>query len=432
MPHVSSVRWRILALLTLAGFVMYIFKSNMSVAGKGLMTELGFSQFQLGAILAALNWGYAIFQFPGGLFGDRIGARRALTLMALAWGALTLLIGLVPGRALVPAAVTLASLVVLQFLLGLAQAPFYPVTSGGMTANWFPVAGWALPNGLESAGLTLGTAATGPLVAWIMERFGWRPAFLLTAPAAFVIAAWWWSYARDTPAEHRSVDSGELALIDAGRPPASERVSTAAERALWRRLLRDRNVLLLTASYSCNNYVFYFFLNWLFLYLVDSRGFKVLEGGFYSSAPWLTGALTAVLGGLLCDRWGRRHGMRRGCRLTAAGGMVAAAILLVGAALAQSSLAAVVLLSLCLGSQQFTDATYWAATISVSGRHASAACGVLNTGGNVVGGLVPLVVPLIVSTFGWGVALASGAVFALASALLWVWIRADEPLAEEA
>ena len=122
--------------------------------------------------------------------------------------------------------------------------------------------------------------------------------------------------------------------------------------------------------------------------------------------------------------------MRRGCRWTAAGGMVVAAVLLVCAALAQSPLAAVVLLSLCLGSQQFTDATYWAATISVSGRHASAACGVLNTGGNVVGGVVALVVPLIVRSFGWGVALATGSVFALASALLWVWIRADEPLRE--
>ena len=90
---------------------------------------------------------------------------------------------------------------------------------------------------------------------------------------------------------------------------------------------------------------------------------------------------------------------------------------------------AVVLPSLCLGLQQFTDSAYWAATISVSGRHASTACGLLNTGGNVVGGVVALVVPLIVKTLGWGPALATGSIFALIAAVLWIWIRADEPLA---
>jgi ACS family glucarate transporter-like MFS transporter len=430
MGKPTSVRWRILALLTLAGFVMYLLKTNMSIAGKGLMTGLGFSQIQLGMILAALNWGYAFFQFPGGLYGDRIGARRALALMALAWGALTVLIGLVPGRSVVPAGVALVGLVGLQFLLGAAQAPFYPVTSGGTTANWFPVAGWAFPNGLQNAGLTLGTAATGPLVAWIMERMGWRQAFLLTAPLAFGLAAWWWWYARDSPAEHRGVNADEVALIDAGRPPAPAHLSAAAERALWKRVLRDRNVLLLTASYFCDNYVFYVFANWLFLYLVDGRGFTVLEAGFYSSIPWIVGAATAVAGGLLCDRLSKRIGLRNGCRWTAAGAMAAAGVFVGAGAAVRGSVAAMALVSLALASQQFADAAYWAATISISGKHASAACGVLNTGGNAVGGVVALVVPFLVRSLGWSLALSSGAVFALASALLWVWIRVDEPLRE--
>ncbi|MGE5414730.1 MAG: MFS transporter [Syntrophomonadaceae bacterium] len=429
MKNATSVRWRILALLTLAGFVMYILKTNMSVAGKGLMTDLGFSRIQLGVILAALNWGYAIFQFPGGLVGDRIGARRALTLMALAWGALTLLIGLVPGRTLVPAGVTLSCLVGLQFLLGATQAPFYPVTSGGTTAAWFPVAGWALPNGLSNAGLTLGIAATGPLVAWIMERLGWRQAFVLTAPAAFAVAAWWWWYARDSPGEHAKVNAAELALIGHGRPEVDFR-RAAGTPALWRRLLRDRNVLLLTASYFCDCYVFYLFSNWLFLYLVDGRGIPVLRAGFYSSVPWLCAAGTAVAGGFLCDALSKRIGLRGGCRWTAAGAMLAAAAFVGAGAAVAGPLAAVVFVSLALASQQFADAAYWAATISISGRHASAACGVLNTGGNAVGGVVALVVPFLVQSFGWGVALGSGAAFALASALLWAGIRADEPLSE--
>lgn len=430
MPHATSVRWRILALLTLAGFVMYILKATMPVAGKGLMAELGLSPIQLGMIIGALNLGYAVFQFPGGLLGDRVGARRTLTLMALAWGALTFLIGLVPGPSLAPAGVALACLIGLQFLLGSTQAPFYPVTGGGTTSSWFPVAGWAFPTGLQNAGLTLGIAATSPLVAWIGERLGWRPAFFFTAPLALGLAALWWWYVRDTPAEHRSVNAEELALIDAGRPPAAPHRSAEAERALWKRLLRDRNVLLLTVSYFFSTCVFYFFSSWLFIYLVDGRGFKVLESGFYASVPWLTGTVTAVLGGLTCDRLSRRGGMRRGCRSTAVLALVSVAGLMAVASATPSALLAVALLSLALGGQQFSDAAYWAATISVAGKHASAACGVLNTGGNASGSVVAVSVPLVVSWLGWGAALAIGAAVALVSAVLWIWIRADEPMAE--
>ncbi|MCP4037382.1 MAG: MFS transporter, partial [bacterium] len=70
----------------------------------------------------------------------------------------------------------------LRFLMGVAQAPFFPVTAGGTVSHWFPFAGWALPNGLMSTGLTLGAAATAPIVAWLTQAFGWRFSFLLLAP----------------------------------------------------------------------------------------------------------------------------------------------------------------------------------------------------------------------------------------------------------
>lgn len=420
------MRWRILALLFCAGFIAYLLRTNMSIAGESMMTDLGLSQMQLGMVLAAFAWGYGLFQFPGGLFGDRIGARRSLTLMLVAWGILNILIALVPKGSSATPAMILGSLIGLRFLMGMAQAPLFPVTGGGTTCNWFPVGGWALPTGLQNAGLTLGSAATGPVVAWLMERVGWRQSFVLTAPPAFLAAAIWWWYARDFPASHPGVSPAELELIDAGRP--SQPATAAEDRDAWKTVLKNRDVLLLTASYFCNNYVFYFFFNWLFIYLVDSRGFKVLEGGAFAAAPWLTGTVTAILGGLACDVVTRRSGIRRGCRLPGAAGMVGAAVLIAAAASARSSIMALIFLSLCLGCQQFSDAAYWAATIAVSGRHASTACGLLNTGGNVVGGIVALLVPVIVKTLGWGAALASGSLFALLAAVLWIWIRPDKLL----
>lgn len=421
-PSRSHTRWYILALLFSASFVAYLLRTNMSVAGERMMGDLGLSRIQLGAVLAAFAWGYAIFQFPGGVFGDTIGGRRALTIMAILWGLITLMTAMVPGQHLASPTVILICLAGLRFLMGAVQAPLYPVTSGGTTALWFPVSGWAFPNGLTNAGLTLGSAATGPLIAWLVGTVGWRQSFVVTAPLAFLLAAVWWWYARDRPADHPHVSQAELDLIDTGRPLATK---GGAEPGVWKRVLLNRQILLLTASYFCSNYVFYFFFNWLYIYLVEHRGFKALEGGFYSAAPWVVGAVGALAGGWWCDRMWRRSGPRLGTRLPGMLGLSLAAVLILLAAGARDPRLAVVFLSLCLASQQLTEGAFWAAAIAVSGRNASAGCGILNTGGNVVGGVGALAVPLTVQSLGWPAALASASIFAAVGAALWFWIRAD-------
>ena len=422
----TGVRWRILALIFAASFVAYLLRTNMSVAGERMMTDLGLTRIQLGAVLAAFAWGYAAGQFPAGVWGGRVGARRALAFAALGWGVLNLLVGLVPGRGSVSAAGIVVLLIALRGLMGLAQAPLYPVTGGAMTCDWFPVAGWALPNSLGNAGLTLGAAATGPLIAWLMTSFGWRQSFVLTAPLALLLAAAWWQYTRDTPAQHRGVGAEELGLIERDRPPSFREPPA---RGVVRRILRDPQILLLTASYFCSNYVFYFFFNWLFIYLIENRGFQALEGGYYAAIPWIAGAVGAVLGGAACDRLSRTLGKRRSHRLVAIAGLLAAGALLIGAGFAGSPAAAVVCLSLCLAFQQMTDAVYWSAGIALSGRHAAAATGVMNTGGNAVGGFVALLVPLTVRAAGWPAALATGAAFAALGAALWIGIRPDREFA---
>jgi ACS family glucarate transporter-like MFS transporter len=424
-PH-THVRWIILAVLFIASFVAYVLRTNMSVAGESMMADLGISTIQLGMVLAAFAWGYAMFQFAGGVFGDIVGPRRALTLIMIAWGVLTLLTGLVPGLTLASTTVILVTLIGLRFLMGAVQAPLYPVSSGGTIANWFPVTGWALPNGLTSTGLTLGAAATAPLIAWLMETFGWRQSFLLTAPLAFVIAGVWWWYGRDYPAEHSAVGEGELELINAHRPPPD----TVSGKGAWKLALRNRDILLLTLSYFCMNYVFYIFFNWFFIYLVDVREFDILEGGYLAAAPWMVGAVGATVGGLVCDRLSKRIGIRLGCRLPCVVSLLLVAGLLFAGATAANPYAAAFFLSLCFGCTQLTEGPFWAAAISVSGRHAAAATGVMNTGGNIAGGIGALLVPITAEAFGWVPALTTGSLFAILGAAVWFWIQADRPMAE--
>jgi len=418
----GRVRWNILAVLVAMAFVAYILRTNMSVAGNSMMSDLGLSRVELGMVLAAFAWGYALFQFPGGVFGDILGPRRALTWIAVGWGVVNLSIGLTPDPDLFGPRVVLASLIVWRFAMGVAQAPVFPVFAGAVR-NWFPVKGWAVPNALGSAGLTLGAAATGPLVAWMATVVGWRLSFILTAPLGFAIAGLWWWYGRDFPTEHRGVGPAEVELIRSGREP-----SVVEEPGAWKRVLRDRNVILLTLSYFCMNYVFYIFFNWFFIYLVQVRGFTSLEGGFLAAAPWLVGAVGATAGGYWSDALSRSRGIRLGCRVPALTGLALAAALLWGGAAADNAYLAVFLLALCFGGTQLTEGAYWSAVTSVAGRHTAAASGVMNTGGNAVGGFGAILVPLLAERFGWVAALSTGSLMAIAAAGLWLLIRPDESM----
>jgi ACS family glucarate transporter-like MFS transporter len=388
-----------------------------------MIADLGLSEMQLGTVLSAFALGYTIFQFPGGLFGDRVGPRLAVTWMALAWGLLTLLCGLVPGGA--GAASVVVGLVAIRFLVGMSQAPIFPVMTGGMVSNWFPVAGWGLPNGLSSAGLTLGGAATGPLVVWLTAELGWRGSFVATAPVACLLAGVWWWYTRDHPTQHPGVAQREVDLIEAGRPPPE---AAARQKGVWKAALRNREILLLTASYFCMNYVFYLFFNWFFYYLVEIRGIEAERAGSLSAAQWIIGAVGATLGGLLCDRMMRRFGARRGARVLPLVGLVGSALLLAAGAWTTEPMLAVALLAACFGLNQVTEASFWATAISVGGRHASAAAGVMNTGGNLVGFFGALLVPATASALGWPWAISSGALVALIGAALWPWIRGDREM----
>ena len=198
-------------------------------------------------------------------------------------------------------------------------------------------------------------------------------------------------------------------------------------------MLRNRQVQLITVGYFCANFVFYFFFNWLFIYLIESRGLPaargrlVRRGSLDGRAP--SGRCWAAGCAIGCGS-GSGRGAAAASRVPPGDGAS-------GALPARRRRRAApdawrwCSSSLCLGPQQFTDAIYWAATIAVAGRRASAACGVMNTGGNIVEGIVALMVPLIVDRLGWAAALAAGAAFAFIAAALWLVTAADRQVASE-
>lgn len=418
------VRWKILGIVSLLGFLSYVFRNNLSVVLPALRTELQLTDADLALVSSAFVWTYTMFQFPGAIWGQRLGSRRMLTLSAVVWAVITALMGLLPGTVLTSTGAILTGLVVLRLLMGAAQGPLVPVT-GFVIYTWFPVGRWAVPNAVSLMLFTLGFVAAGPGVASLVDRYGWEASFYLTAPLGLVAAALWWWYGRDNPAEHQGVQAQELVLIQAHR---TEQRDDALPRGLLNTLLKNRQMLLLFGSYFCMNYVWYFFFAWLYLYLAEVRGFTLLESGFLGALPMLAGAGGAWLGGEVCQRSCDRLGPRLGCRVPVMVGLAGAAVFLTAVVLTPDRYTAVAMLTLCYAFLTSTDCIYWQGTTFVAGRYTASAGGVLNTGGNLAGILGTPLTALLFAQFGWNAALGAGVVFALLGATLWLFIRVDEPL----
>ena len=420
----TTVRWRVLAWIVVASFVAYVLRFNLSVAGPAMMRDLGLSEAQLGMVLGAFAWCYGLFQAPGGVLGERFGPRRAMTWMFVAWFATTAMMAMVPRGWPVAASVTL--LIVLRSAQGIVQAPLFPVTAGSMFA-WLPTKRWALANSLSTAGLTVGAALAGPGITWLVLAVGWRQSFFIAAPLGLLLAAIWWRDYRDDPATHPGVNRAEAEQIRADHAAVAH--VTAIK---WTGLLADRDLLCVTLSYFCTNYVFYLFFNWFFYYLTEIRHVSATLGGYFTGAQWMVGAVAAVAGGVVCDRLSERFGPRIGCRATAIGGLVLSAPLLIAGTLTVDPLVSVALLSLSFGCVQFVDGTYWAATMRIAGPQSQSATGMLNTGGNIAGGIGAMLVPVIAGSLGWTTAVASGAIFSIVAAALWLGVRPDLALQSRA
>jgi ACS family glucarate transporter-like MFS transporter len=420
----TIVRWRIISILVLASFISYTFRSNFSTAAPAMMADLGLTEIQWGWTVAAFLTGYALFQIPGGFLGDRFGPRRIVAVIAVLWAALTAVTTLVPSAEFASIGVIMASLILVRFLAGVAHAPIYPCTNP-VVVNWFPVGGWALPNGLSSTGLNLGVAATTPIVAWSIVEFGWRISFLLLSPLGLLLAALWWWYARDTPEEHSAVNEEEINLIQTGR---EEQLSAESHAIGTLQLLKNRDVFWLTFSYFCNSYTFYVVASWFFYFLVEIRGFSMADAGWLTSGQWIAGAVGATAGGWYCDKLCRRIGLRWGCRLPLIIGANASALCLLGGIFLPDPSVAMVLLIACLFFNQAIDAPYWTISMAIGGKHSGAVGGAMNTGGNAVGIFNAVLVPWTALTFGWSFAISSAAILSIVAAAMILLVQPDRQI----
>ncbi len=417
-------RRSIMVLLGLFSLLGYVLRMNISIASQFMMPELGLDKIQMGEVFSAFMLGYALFQIPWGVLGDRLGPRRVLTIAALIWGITTLLTGLVPGRWTSAGIAALASLLILRFLLGVGEAAAFPVAARAV-ATWMPSTKRAFSYSIVIVGSCIGSAFTGPLISWLMVHIGWRGSFYISSVLAFTLAIAWSHISKVRSGGKDAFKNGEPGDGATARPDAPRETRGSGS---WWELLKDRNISLISLSYFLDSYILFIFVFWFYLYLVEQRGFSVLGGGLFTSLPFVAAIVFVPIAGHLCDLMAIRIGPRLGRRIVAMTGLTFSAIFLLIGVRVNNPYLAIGGLSLSAGFLFSTEGAFWSSSIDTAGENVGAAGGIMNTAGNLGGVVSTALVPVLVKKFGWDFAFGSAAALAIIGASLWLFIRVDQSM----
>jgi len=414
------IRYLLVLWLGVLSAVAYLDRTNVSIAGIEICKEFSIGKIQLGWIASAFLIGYAGFQIPAGLLARRVGPRRTLAWLGAWWGFFLALIALVP-RGIGDA---LAIFILLRFALGAGEATMYPAASQ-FVERWFPVRERGKANSIIFAGVGLGSVVSFPLVTAIILHHGWRASFGFSACAGAAAGLIWYVAARDTPEQHTSVGSAELALIVCER-----RMSHAAaneddpahygKRAIpWATIFRSKTIIALAVSYFTFGYVAWMFFAWIYIYMAQVRGLNLKTSAIYSMYPFIAMTVGCLLGGVVSDWIVARFGLRAGrCLLPGIALALTAVLLLLGSS-AHNSLTAAIVLACSVGALYLAQSSFWAVSADIAGEYTGIVSGMMNMGGQIGGACTASLTPWIAARFGWNVAFATAASLAVIGALAW-------------
>lgn len=411
MINPNNKTWPIVAMLCATATAGYICRVNVSTAGPLLMKEFGLSQIAMGRIFSAFLLGYAFMQVPAGALADRFGARRVLSIATWLWVIITIMQTLAGWGPFASAtANALIVFMVFRLLLGIAASPTYPGSASGVS-RWIIPKYQGRANGIVIASVGLGSALAPPLVSNIMVHWGWRPALIISALPALIIALLWMRITEPP------VVSAVPKQVTDKKNPASTHSGN----------IRSLSFYLLTISYTLQGYVGYIFVSWFYLYLVQERHFGLLTGAWMSSLPWILSIVSIPAGGWVSDRLAAGSmGQVWGRRIVPIVGMALSGILISAGAHTQNAVMAAVCLAFATAFILCVEGPFWAMMMRIAGNKSGTAGGIMNMGSNLGGLLSPALTPIIASLIGWENALHVAAILAITGALLWFGIRKPE------
>jgi MFS family permease len=260
-------------LLAVAIFINYVDRGNLATAAPVIKEQLHLSATQIGILLSAFYWTYALSQPGAGWLAERWKPRWVIAAGFAVWSIATMLTGAGTG---------FATLLGLRMILGVGESVAFPCSSK-LLAQHVAIEGRGRANGGIAVGLALGPAFGTYVGGLILARFGWRPLFVSLGALSLL---WLWPWIRGTA-------SG----------PLSDRTIAPDAGPTFPEIVRQRAALGAAFGHFCYNYGLYFVLGWLPLYLVQERGFSVPRMAILGGAVYLMQALTAWATGRAQDRW---------------------------------------------------------------------------------------------------------------------------------
>lgn len=359
------------------------------IASDSFLEETHFTKDQIGSLQAAFFFTYALFQVPAGWASDRFGARRMLTGYILAWSLLTILTGLSRNFFEMRAA---------RLAFGVAQSGAYP-TSGGLIRNWFPVLGRGKVSGLVTFGGRVGGTLAPFLTAILMLQLSsWRYVLYIYGALGLVIAAAYWIFVRDRPADCHYCNEAEKEFIGIREPEPRPQLSEVPGM-LWS-FASSPSLWCNAGSQLMVNIGWAFLINWLPTYLKEAQKVDGIAGAGMVTLVLSAGVPGQLLGGILADLSIRHIGLRWGRCLPVTGACIIAGLAYLACPYAKSTWGIV---GLCMIVSLMTDVcnpSTWAFMQDVGGRNTSSAAGWGNMWGNFGAMLNARMIPFALASAG--------------------------------
>jgi sugar phosphate permease len=380
-PKPTRVRYQVLAAACALAVLTYVQRLGFMVGLPEIKKSVGLNDTQAGLLWSAFLIAYGSFQVPGGLLGDRFGARHVLTALVVGWSLLTAAVAL---AVFLPEVwLAFAFLLVLRFLFGALQAGGFPVLAR-VLADWMPMSQRGVAQGTVWTFSRLGGAAVSIVFAGLVFLcHGWATPFVLLGALGLLWAAVFWPWFRNRPEEMKQVNAAERDWIEGGR---GKRTEVARTPLPWSRFLRSRNVWALCLLYGFGGFAGNFFTSLLSVYLHDHRKLSDEATGLLSALPLIFGLVSCLLGGVVSDALtGRMRNRRWGRSLTGSVGVALAGAALLASVWAEPVWLLGFLLSVTFFFNDSGMAPAWAACADVGERHAGALSGAMNMTGAIFG-----------------------------------------------
>ena len=376
-----KVATRLIPALLVLYVIAYLDRVNVTFAQDKLEEDLGFSGAVYGLGAGIFFIGYFLLEVPSNLALQRFGARRWIARIMISWGVISACTMFVQGP---------ASFYAVRFLLGMAEAGFFP----GMIlylSYWFPARERARAVGLFMSAIAISYAIGAPVSGGVMSVFDgvaglkdWQWLFLLEAVPAIVAGVVVWTKLPDGPQ-----DAGWLA------PDEREWLKTrldgedrAREQHPLRDVLRDRRVLLFALLYFTMVINVYGLSFWVGEIVDKVDGLSEVGKGFVTAIPYTVAIVGMVVIPRHSDRTGQRKGHVTACLLVASASFAISTVV--------SPVAAIGALAVGLFFLLGVHGVFWTMPAALLGGTAAAAgIAMINSLGNLGGFAGPYFVGLL-------------------------------------